>query len=681
MKKNIFLILGLIILAIILELIIARTSFFDHLELVSYELRSRFIADNSIFGKQLSHADKDIVIVAIDDYSLRELTDNSKNGFNPHAWEKDVWKNVVSFIEEGNPKAVMFDMVFEKLNDEPWYDRTFAESLEQYDNIILGTYLDSPLKRDTIFTKEIQIEDNEYIPTYSPLDVAIDDKDLDNAITYKTNAPVRKLYTKYNTIGVLNKVLDTDSVVRKNQPIFKLVKGGKTYYMPSLAFAGFLKYMGEGGKIVVKNNKIFYKNRVIPIDENGVVNISRHNSGRTYSYVPISKILLNRGRRNDLKPDFFKDKFVIIGKTFTGENVDLSSIINSSFAEPESNAIALDSFINDSNPLDKKSRKFIYEIPKSVQFLITIAACIFVGFLVMVSKSAFVGCINGVLSIIIYVLFCFWLFVNPSSRIWVPIAVPLYYLALTSGVVSAFKFYKETMNKNTVMNVFGKFVSPKVLAKVLKNPKDLVLKNTKKHLTILFCDIKDFSSLSERYEPEKLIDNLNELFKEMVNIIFENNGTVDKFIGDCIMAYWGGDPVSSEEEAFLAVKTALEIKKKVNELKIKNAKENKIIFDVKIGINTGEALLGLTGTDKIMSYTALGDTVNVASRLESSCSVLKKDILISKSTYDEAKEKIIVLEAGEINVKGKIEKITVYEPVGLVEEEQKQEDDVNIQND
>ncbi|MFA7658883.1 MAG: adenylate/guanylate cyclase domain-containing protein [Candidatus Gastranaerophilaceae bacterium] len=667
MKKNVLIILGVIIFAVLVERILANAAFFEHLELMSYDLRSRIDTDARFFGKNSGYADKDIVIVAIDNESEKVLL------ANPKAWEANVWKNVMMFIEKDKPKAVMFDMVFERLTDEPWYNKTFAESLVPYDNTVLGTYLDKPLLKETNFSKKINLVDNDYIPTMTPLDVTIDDKKLDDTITYTENSPIDRLYERYNTIGVLNSVLDSDSVVRKNQPIFKLVKGGKSYYMPSLAFAGFLKYMGEGDKIVIKKQKIYYKNRVIPIDENGVVNISRHRLGHNYSYIPISKILLNKGGKNGIKPGFFKNKLVIIGQTATGGNVNLSSIINSTYTGPEANAIALDNFINDSIPSNKKSRRFIYEIPKPVQFLLTAAACIIVAGLGLVSKSAFIGCINGALSIFIYIIFCFWLFVNPTSRVWVPIVVPLYYLSLTSGIVFAYRFYKEMTRKNSIMNTFGKFVSPAVLKTVMKNPENMVLKNTKKRITILFCDVKDFSSLSEKYDPEKLVNNLNELFKEIVNIIFENNGTVDKFIGDCIMAYWG-DLVDSEDSEFMAVKTALEIKQKIQELKIKNAHEGKIIFDVKIGINTGEAILGLTGTDRIMSYTAMGDAVNVASRLENSCTKYKRDILISKSTYDAIKDKVTALDVGQIAVKGKNELIETYEPIALVGDNDYQEE-------
>lgn len=659
MKKNIFLILCIIVFFGLCGHFLSNSYLFKHLELLSYDLRSQLNTDNSFLGRRLKQADKNIVIVAIDNASEKELLKH------PQIWEKNVWKQTVDFIEKGKPKAIMFNMVFEKLEDKPWYDETFAQTLNSYNNTILGTYLDNPLLKENNFSNKIQIENNTYIPTLTPLDVTIDDKKLDNNITYTTSAPIDNVYTKNNVMGVLNNVLDDDSIVRKNQPIFKLVKNNKTYYMPSLAFAGFMMYMGDADKIQIKNKKIIYKDRIIPIDENGIVNISWHKMGRSYSYIPISKILINKGGKKEIKPEFFKDKLVIIGQTATGRNLDLSSIIDPTFISPEATAVALDNFINDTNPKEKNARKFIYKVPKAIQISITTVACLIVALVGLIPQSAFIGFLNGFISIILYITFSFILFIHPASRVWLPVVGPLYYLTVTAGIVFSLRFYNEMTKKASIMNVFGKFVSPKVLASVLKDPNKMVLKSTKKRITILFCDVKDFSSLCEKYPPEKLISNLNELFKEIVNIIFENNGIVDKFIGDCIMAYWG-DMTESEDDEFLAVKTALEIKKKVNELKIKNEKENKIAFDVKIGINTGEAILGLAGTEKIMSYTAMGDAVNVASRLETACSVYKKEILISKSTYDAIKGKITALDIGKIKVKGKEEEIEAYEPLDFV---------------
>ncbi len=668
MKKRLILIFGIILLVFISEHILSvATPLFKQLELLTYDARAKLSVDSGPFGGKFKPANKQIVIVAIDDYSSKEIAKNPQLNLGSFPWRRDVWGEVVDFIEQGKPKAVLFDILFSGLNENSWNDRRFAYVLRKYDNVALATSLNNPKYMVNDVSKK-SIVNSEYLPTPRSLNVQIDDKHLENSITYYSHAPVHDIYTTHNTMAVVNKVVGEDSVIRKSQPLFKLDKNGETYYMPSLAFAGFMKYLGDDGSIVVKNGNILYKDRVIPIDNQGQTNISWHGLGKNYDYVPISKILLSERNNEFIKPDFFKDKIVIIGRTEAGTDIHASAV-SPSYAGPEANATAIDNFINDSQN-SAKSRKFISQLHPINEFFLILAFCFIIALLGYTAKNALIGFFNSFILILLYVLFSVCVFASPQYRIWVPIVVPLYYLIITSAVVFAFKFQKELAKRATVMNMFGKFVSPKVLTTLIKNQDNLVLKNTKKQITVMFCDVKDFTTLSERCNPEQLVENLNELFNEIVNIIFENNGTVDKFIGDCVMAYWG-DPIASEEDSYMAIKTALDIKKKVNELKIKNAQEGKIILDVKMGINSGEALLGLAGSEKIMSYTAMGDAVNVASRLESSCSKLKRDILISKSAYDAAKSKIVVLDAGKIKLKGKDEQIEVFEPIGLVEEHEK----------
>lgn len=659
--KKVLSLFGIVLLVVLVQFLFRPL--FSQLELVSYDFRAKLADDSGPFSKQFKHHDKNIVIVSIDDYSRNELSKHPLVNPGAWPWRRDVWGNVVNFIEKGEPKAIMFDIIFADVNNSYYFDRMFSQTLRKYDNIVMATSLNSPQALVEKFGKK-SIENNEFIPTGKPLDVEIYDKDLDNRITYHSHSPIYDIYTKYNTMAVVNKVVRGDSIIRSSQPIFKLQNDDNVYYLPSLAFAGFIKYMGEGDKVIIKNHKITYKNREIPIDEDGTAFISWHGRGHDYTYIPISKILVNKGRENDLKPEFFKDKLVIIGRTEAGTDIHASAV-NSSYAGPEANATAMDNFINDTDTSNKLARKFISTLPKKYEVFIVLGICFLIGLFAIISKNALMAFIDSFLIIIFYVLVAFYAYIAPSIRIWLPIAVPLYYMLLTSAIAYSFRIQSESTKKAEIMNMFGKFVSPNVLSQLMKNPENLVLKSTKKHITTMFCDVKDFTTLSEKSDPEKLLSGLNELFDEIVGIIFKNNGTVDKFIGDCVMAYWG-DPIASEDDEFMAVKTALEIKKRVDEMKIENIKEGKLILDVKLGVNTGDALLGLSGSDKIMSYTAMGDAVNIASRLESSCSKLGRDILISKSTYDRIKDKIVVLNVGNIDVKGKDEKIEVFEPIGFV---------------
>lgn len=672
MMKKIFAIIGIVLFVVVVQKTIAFSGVFDKLELITYDIRAKIATDIGPFNSKFKHADKKIVLVSIDDYSRKELAKSPNSDLGSFPWDRDVWAGVLKFIEQGEPKAVLFDLVFNGLNDNSANDRKFAYELRKHDNVVLATSLNDPKYLVDRLKNTKDIQNSNYPPTNESLDVQISDKNLDDTITFYSHAPIHYLYTRHNMMGVVNKVVGQDSVIRNSQPLFKLIKNDETYYMPSLSFAGFLKYMGEGDKIVVKNNQIRYKGRVIPINNNGEVIISWHGMGNDYKYIPISKIILSADDENQplINPEIFKDKIVIIGRTEAGTDIHPSAV-NPSYAGPESNAIAIDNFINDSSLSNSMVRKFItpLSVPKTVCLVSFV--CLLMALIGIYSKNAFLSFVNSVVFILLYLLFSLWTFTYPSIRIWVPIAVPMFYFIMTTALVFAYKFQKELAKKAVIMNMFGKFVSPKVLATLLKRQNNLTLDSTKKKITVLFCDVKNFTTLSEKCNPQDLVTGLNELFDIMVNVIFENNGTVDKFIGDCIMAYWG-DPISQEDDAYMAVKTALEIKKKVNELAVKNAKENKIIFDVKIGINTGEALLGLSGSQKIMSYTAMGDAVNVASRLESNCAKVNRDILISKSTYDDAREQIVVLEAGTISVKGRDERIEIFEPIGLNQEEDKE---------
>lgn len=666
MKKKFLLILSIILFVVIVEQVFALTGVFDRLELVSYDLRAKLSVDRGPFAKQFKHADKKIVIVAVDDYSRQQLAQHPEISYGSWPWPRDVWSGVTNFIERGQPKAILFDLVFANLNENHWNDRRLAQTFRQYDNIVLATALKDPKYLVNKSEANPEIENSDYLPTASPLDIQIEDKKLDDAITFYSHEPVNDMYTEHNEIGVVNKVLDKDSVVRRNQPIFKLVKGEDTYYMPSLAFAGFLKYMGEDGKITVKDNKIIYKGMVIPIDKNGETNISWHGHGHNYSYVPISKILLSQYGKEQINPDYFKDKIVIIGRTAARNDMQLSSV-SSVYPGPETTATALDNFINDTDSHNATARKFVSSVSTIKQFGLVIALCGLFVLIGLFSPSALIGFIVNSALIFLYVIFSIWVFVNPAYRIWVPIVVPVYYFFMTAAIVFAYKFNRELIQKSYITNMVGKSVSPNVLSAVFKESDKKALQSSKKQITMMSCEVKDLVNLSNKYTPEQLVNNLNELFDVIVKTIFENNGTVDKFMGDGIIAYWGA-PVEGENDAYIAVKTASAIKKKVAELKISNANENKIIFDVKIVISTGDALLGVIGAEELKSYTAMGDALNTSVGLESASAELKRDILVAKSTYDKVKDKVIVLNAGEIAINGKNEQIEIFELIGLNED-------------
>lgn len=239
------LILGIILIVIIFERLISTTGLFQHLELITYDLRAKLSTDWGPFHKSFKHIDKNIVIITLDDYSRREIAKNPELNLGSFPWRRDVWAGVVDFIEKGEPKAVLFDLIFTELNENSWNDRKLAQTFRKYDNVVLATSLNDPKYLVDRLPEGSAIENSDYPPTPRPLNVQIDNKTLDDAITFYSHSPVHNLYTDYNTMGIVNKVEGLDTVVRTSRPIYKLVKDDKVYYLPSLAFAGFFKVHGR----------------------------------------------------------------------------------------------------------------------------------------------------------------------------------------------------------------------------------------------------------------------------------------------------------------------------------------------------------------------------------------------------------------------------------------------------
>jgi len=229
---------------------------------------------------------------------------------------------------------------------------------------------------------------------------------------------------------------------------------------------------------------------------------------------------------------------------------------------------------------------------------------------------------------------------------------------ITKQTTSAFS---EDWEKKQIKNVFSNYVSPGIIEMMLKNKEKDYLKTKKEEVTILFSDIRGFTKLSEKAPPEKIVEMLNDHFNTMTEIILNNKGMVDKFIGDAIMAIWGV-PIYQESQAFRAVKAALEMQEAQKKLERKYAKEG-YAFRIGIGINTGEAIVGNVGSNLKMDYTVMGDMVNVASRM---CSAAKANqVIITENTYRESRKSIRTLKLDPLKVKNKSHLIQAYEVIGL----------------
>jgi len=253
-----------------------------------------------------------------------------------------------------------------------------------------------------------------------------------------------------------------------------------------------------------------------------------------------------------------------------------------------------------------------------------------------------------------------------NSNIVINIVSPSF--AVLSAYVVSFTYisFTEGKEKRKIRNILGQYVSPSILTTVLEKDQDGYLKaevGSREILTIFFSDIRDFTTISEKYSVEEVVEVLNAYLSRMVNIIFSNEGTLDKFIGDAIVAFWGA-PVRIQDHHHKAVITGLQMKEALITYNQENTGKGLPELKIGIGIHTGEVILGNIGSEKKLDYTVIGDSVNLASRLENLTKTYKTSIIISQNTYDHVQKEILCRMVDYIKVKGRDKAIRIYEAIG-----------------
>lgn len=276
----------------------------------------------------------------------------------------------------------------------------------------------------------------------------------------------------------------------------------------------------------------------------------------------------------------------------------------------------------------------------------------------------FVGLWSGIIvtgvSVLCIILFSFYSFDHGTIRYF------LYPVLACFGIFVvqiSYKYISEEKTKRYIKKAFSYYVSEPVLQEILKDPKKLTLGGERKQITVLFSDIAGFTSISESLEPDVLARIMNEYLTRMTRIVFINNGVLDKYIGDAVMAFWNA-PISNADHTYLACKTAIEMQEEI----VRFAKELKDIdgekFHVRIGIHTGDMVVGNMGSESRFDYTLLGDNVNLGSRLEGINKQYGTNIIISEDTYALVKDRIVARKLDTVAVKGKKLGVTLYELIG-----------------
>jgi adenylate cyclase len=457
--------------------------------------------------------------------------------------------------------------------------------------------------------------------------------------------PLLQFSSVANSIAHINMVPDEDGTLR-----WELLAVGYNgdYYAPiGLRAAWLYRGLKKEDLALDFKGKVLLGDTAIPTDDHGRMLINYRGPNGTFPVYSISDILdgtTPAGR--------FKDKIVLIGATALGIYDLRVTPFSPNMAGIEKHASVVDNILRGD---------FIHRTEASVVFLIFLFAIV-LGIAIprlgaKAGAALFLALFAG------YVGAVHFLFV--IKGIWFNLVYPESALFFGYTSQTAYRFFTEERRARDIRKMFSSYVSKRIVDELIRDPSKAKLGGERKEITVLFSDIRGFTSFSEKHEPEEVVSILNEYLGAMTNIVFDSEGTLDKFVGDAVMALWGA-PVGQPDHAERAVRCAIAMIKKLEELQKKWAAEGKTALDIGIGINTGDMVVGNMGAEgKKMDYTVIGDNVNLAARVEGLTRQYNNHIIITEFTYNKVKDIVRVNELGSVTVKGKQHPVVIYDLVGV----------------
>ena len=580
------------------------------------------------FALQKKEISKGIVFVAVDEPSVNE--------YGRWPWDRSKLANGINKLSEAD--VVLMDMIFsEPTNQEE--DTLLAKSLENLNASVCGFFLRHKA------TQNID-EDELEILSDSSLDM------LQSQISeYHTPKFISAEFAEINILPILESCTLSGSftTLRGSDYLLRSYPIGvyfQNILYPSLAIQGLrIKFNKDINRVDALHVEL--NDKLIGLDENGFI---RLNFYQKEQYDIVSFLDLVKGV---VKPAYFKNKIVILGITEVGSG-DIVSTPLGSLPGP----LLHYTFI--SNLLENH---LIKEPPFITEILIVFMVLLPFILVIIFKKIIYRVILNIVFYLSIYA-FVRYLFV--MDMIYIDLFYPLISLVLSSIAIEAIAFNIQEKSGKFLKDTFSSYMSEELLEELIENPDSLQLGGEKKELSILFSDIRGFTTLSESMSPENLIILLNRYFTPMTKCVLENKGMLDKYIGDAVMAFFNA-PVDVKEHADAACVCAISMIEKLNalneELRIEalNSEKELIQIHIGIGLNTAEVIVGNIGSDDKKEYTVIGDGVNLASRVENLTKTYGVAILITEFTVAKISDTFIYREMEAVKVKGKDKAVVLYE--------------------
>ena len=558
--------------------------------------------------------DPDIVIVDIDEPSLARMQDVA--GRFP--WPRSVYGELVTGIEAQKPSAIVFDIIFADADTrDPEFDRAFNRALKGLKNVYLPSVRLDPSG------------DAQGVPI-AKVAAALG---LERGPSAQADAHIQILPPQivdeehWQRSGIINFLEDGDGVGRR----YWVAMPAYGWRLPSLP----ARVAGGLG---------------VAVPEKEAIVLGWRGPGGSFARVSFADLYEDFGRKKRVRPaDELKDRIVVIGASAAGLGDLRVTPVSTSHAGAEVLATAIDNL---------KNQRWMNRSSDGARMGLAAALLTLVFAAFRLGRNPVeIGAALGVVSVALFGA----QYAAVGAGVLLPVAVPLGFAWALYLFGAMLAYLHEKRTREQAVRLFSRFLNPAVVKKIVDQGETIEsLSGKTRQISILFSDIRGFTTLSETRPPQEIVDLLNRYFSRQVEVVFRHGGTLDKFIGDCIMAFWGA-PLDDPRHAEHAVAAALEMEQVLIAFK-RELGEAEGDFDVGIGIHSGSAVVGFIGARQKLDYTAIGDAVNLASRIEGLTKEAHSRILVSRETADACDNSFKFTSRGSYKVKGRTQEVELFEP-------------------
>lgn len=574
---------------------------------------------------QASGARANLVLVEIDETSLRLLEPT----FGRWPWPRMIHAGVIDFLTRGKPRVIAYDVLFvdRDLRDTA-SDNALVDSVRRAGNVVLAA---------------------EAVYEGHASDAPVTGSARPGVLRRpQIRAPFDDLAAAASGVGHTFLELDNDGTARRVWP-FVEAQGR------AVPWLGFAAAVAAGD---VTEPDLLQLPVVSPADGRMLVRFqgpyadadTGQRTYKAYSFIDLlrSEDLLLNGAAPLVSPEEFRDTYVFIGTTAAG--------LKDTYPSPFGGAAMPGIQVHAAAVDDVLSHRPMRRASVATDLLVTALASLAAGVASVLLPVAWA---------VVLMLACgaalIWgLTTLLGTGVWIALVAPVLGIALATFGGTAWQYFVEGKQKRQIKQLFGRYVSPDVFTHLVADPTLAQLGGQRRDMTVLFSDIRGFTTASEHETPEAVVAQLNEYFSAMVKVLFRHHGTLDKFVGDMVMGLFGA-PVADPRHADHAVAAALDMLVELEKLNGAWAAQGRPIVAIGIGIHSGEMIAGNIGSDTVMSYTVIGDAVNLGARLESATKDHQARILISEATRARLTTPVVTREIGPIAVKGRAEREVVYE--------------------